>query len=369
MRVFYCLSAYISHRLAGLEYMTCLRALGHDLSCNYPELPDRGLVRLETNDERPSLAFLMDAALVEKAARADLFILHEEPYCYDDLFEALPFLRQRPPVVYLPWENEDLPASWRGPLSRVARIWTCSDFSRRAFLQAHARVEVLPHVARRPKVTPAALEWGKNLLRQRGAEGATLFFSVMDGLNPRKNLPALLAAFSLLRRESPAPVRLVLKQYRAAMPLDGYADVINIADMLDQGQMAALHALSHAYVSPHHAEGWGLSLAAAMSLGKTVIATGYSGNMEFMNNRNSLLLPYRLVPVPSEMTEKIPLFSPEMRWADPDLPALVQTMRQVAEGKVPPGLKQEAALVTERFGPDKIRLRLKELLEQSGRPD
>jgi glycosyltransferase involved in cell wall biosynthesis len=186
----------------------------------------------------------------------------------------------------------------------------------------------------------------------------------MDGLNPRKNLTGLLAAFSLLRRKTSRPVRLVVKQYRAALPLEEYPDVINIPDMLDDGRMAALYALSDAYVSPHRAEGWGLSLSSAMALGKTVIATGYSGNLEFMNPKNSLLLPYQLVHITQEAAAAFPLFRQEMRWAEPDLPAMVQAMLLVAEKKVPTGLNQEAALIAEHFGQERICRRLKELLEK-----
>lgn len=52
------------------------------------------------------------------------------------------------------------------------------------------------------------------------------------------------------------------------------------------------------YVSLHRAEGLGLGLAEAMYLGRAVISTGYSGNLEFMNENNSLLVAYGLVPVP-----------------------------------------------------------------------
>ncbi|MCL1915790.1 MAG: glycosyltransferase [Desulfovibrionaceae bacterium] len=365
MRIFYYLSAYISHRLAGLEYIACLRALGHEVVCNYPDLPDRGGGGLETGAERSGLDFVFEAELADRARRADLFIVHEDPYFYEELLSLLPDLRQNPPVFYLPWENEELPQAWRPPLSMASGIWTCSEFSRQALSRVCGHTEVLPHVVRRPKAMPADLDWGRNLLKRHGAEGATLFLSVMDGANPRKNLSGLLAAFKLLCRESRHPVRLLLKQYRVSLPLEDYPEVVNIMEMLNAGRMAALHILSDAYVSPHHAEGWGLSLSSAMALGKTVIATGYSGNLEFMSHENSLLLPYKMVQVSREMTERIPLFQPEMRWADPDLSALLQAMRQVAEGRVPPELNRKAAGITERFGPERICLRLKELLERA----
>ena len=57
-------------------------------------------------------------------------------------------------------------------------------------------------------------------------------------------------------------------------------------------------ASADAYVSLHRAEGYGLTMAEAMMLGKPVIATGYSGNLEFMDEDNSVLVPYSKVRIP-----------------------------------------------------------------------
>ncbi|HPT55817.1 MAG TPA: glycosyltransferase, partial [Casimicrobium sp.] len=51
------------------------------------------------------------------------------------------------------------------------------------------------------------------------------------------------------------------------------------------------------YVSLHRSEGLGLGLAECMALGKPVIGTAYSGNLEFMRENNSLLVDYTMVPV------------------------------------------------------------------------
>lgn len=366
MRIFYCLSGYISHRLAGLEYMACLRSLGHEVFCNYPEfLTEAKGDRAETVSERPSLSFVLENDLLRLAAEADLIILHEDPAKLAQLHELLPWLRLKRSLVFLPWENEVLPQTFIAPLRLSGRIWTCSEFCRRAFKREFAEVDVLPHLVRRPVPSQAGLNWGRDLLASCGAHRETIIFlSVLDGLNPRKNLPGLLTAFSLLRRQTRRPVKLLIKQYRAALPLDQYPDVINVSEMLTEDYLAALHVLSRSYVSPHFAEGWGLSLSTAMAFGKTVIATAYSGNLEFMDQRNSLLLPYKLEPVSAEMSAKIPLFNQDMLWARADTGETARAMRLVAEERVPPELNREAAKITERFGAERISARLRELLEK-----
>jgi glycosyltransferase involved in cell wall biosynthesis len=55
-----------------------------------------------------------------------------------------------------------------------------------------------------------------------------------------------------------------------------------------------LFQTSDAYVSPHHAEGWGLPLFEAMGMGLPTIGTGFSGNLDFMHAENSLLLGYTM---------------------------------------------------------------------------
>jgi glycosyltransferase involved in cell wall biosynthesis len=61
--------------------------------------------------------------------------------------------------------------------------------------------------------------------------------------------------------------------------------------------MASLLNQIDCYVSLHRSEGFGLGLAEAMLLGKPVIATGFSGNLEFMKPTNSFLVSYNLVPI------------------------------------------------------------------------
>lgn len=81
------------------------------------------------------------------------------------------------------------------------------------------------------------------------------------------------------------------------------------------------------YVSLHRSEGLGLTMAEAMALGKPVIATGYSGNLEFMSESNSYLVPYELSDVPSSWWA----YAPGATWAEPDVEAAAALMRRVWE--------------------------------------
>ena len=90
-----------------------------------------------------------------------------------------------------------------------------------------------------------------------------------------------------------------------------------------------LVAACDAYVSLHRAEGFGLTIAEAMAAGKPVIATGYSGNLEFMTDENSFLVPYELVQIPHGSAP----YPNSARWAEPDRDAAAAAMRAVFESR------------------------------------
>jgi glycosyltransferase involved in cell wall biosynthesis len=187
----------------------------------------------------------------------------------------------------------------------------------------------------------------------------------VDALNPRKNIRGLLEAFAALRTVLPEKVRLVLKQYRVDFDYSRLPDVIGVSGDLSPGQMAALHIVSDAYVSAHHAEGWGLGLSEAMAYGKIVLATGYSGTMDLMDESNSVPLPSRMAQVSEEMCERSPLFTREMRWAEVGRDTLVAAMKKAARGHLPPEISRRAARITRRFGPEAVARRLQALLQNS----
>ena len=334
MRIYYHLSPYLSHREAGLEYIWCLSQLGHEV---------------ETDPQR-----LSDCSVV---------ILHDDPMALPELRAALPDLSGKRVVAYCVWEGDKLPEAYKANLAGYDEIWTCSNWVKKTFAELPARVEVLPHVVRRLPFGPEDLEFARKAV---GADdGHFLFYSIIDGINPRKNLIGLIAAFRAAGAICKIPLRLVVKQYRVEMPLDGIPGIRSLFGVFSRERMAALHAVTQAYVSAHHAEGWGLGLSTAMAYGKPVVATGWSGNMEYMNTGCSLPVPYNLGPVSMEMCRRLPLFTPDMSWADPDTAAMAKIMCRVAEGRIPSELPQKAAAITARIGPNAIAERQRELLAES----
>ena len=95
-------------------------------------------------------------------------------------------------------------------------------------------------------------------------------------------------------------------------------------------ETSSLMNLADCYVSLHRSEGLGLTLSEAMSHGKPVIATNYSGNIDFMDETNSYLVSWDRVAV----GENAEGYAANATWAEPNIDEAAQLMRSVFENQV-----------------------------------
>jgi glycosyltransferase involved in cell wall biosynthesis len=108
--------------------------------------------------------------------------------------------------------------------------------------------------------------------------------------------------------------------------IKGRKDIFLVEEYLSRNQLNALVAECQSYISLHRSEGYGLTMAEAMALGKPVIATAYSGNLDFMNNENSILIPYSLVSVGPDAFP----YPETSKWAEPDIDKAADAIRKLA---------------------------------------
>lgn len=232
------------------------------------------------------------------------------------------------------WELENVPDTWGGGFQRVDEVWTPSDF----VTDAVRRATDLP-----VRTVPYCVEIGEVATFDRGMLGVPddhfmfLFMfdnsSVMERKNPMAVINAFKKAFSLGDKAT-----LVLKVGRAEHDPLSFAhlrqqtanhSIRMFTSPLSRARCNGLIDAADCYVSLHRSEGFGLTMAEAMLLGKPVIATAYSGNMDFMTSENSLPVEYRLIDVP----DGLPFYKPGNRWADASVDHAVNWMRWVYENR------------------------------------
>jgi len=90
---------------------------------------------------------------------------------------------------------------------------------------------------------------------------------------------------------------------------------IIIDTILKDNEIKNLVRCCDSFVSLHRSEGFGKGMAEAMFFGKPVIATNYSGNLNFMNSSNSCLVNYNLISV----KEGSYPYAQNQVWAEPDI--------------------------------------------------
>jgi len=229
------------------------------------------------------------------------------------------------------WELPHFPPEWAAQVNRFTEVWAPSAFIRDAVAAA---VEI--PVLHMKLATEVALD-GFLSRRYFGIpEDSFAFFTFFDGRSfmARKNPQAVVACFRRLVAERPyARTVLVIKLHGGENApaelqnfLAGVEDLAGRAVVLQatmpEGDVHNLIRACDAFVSLHRSEGFGLGLAEAMFLGKPVIGTAWSGNMDYMTAENSYPVPYELVPV----REGAYPHAQGQAWAEPDPEAATAAM-------------------------------------------
>jgi GT2 family glycosyltransferase/glycosyltransferase involved in cell wall biosynthesis len=231
-------------------------------------------------------------------------------------------------IGYWYWEFDTIPPSWDAAAAQCDELWTATEFVAGG-LRARYRlpVHVLPPGLETPPFPPLSR-------RYFGLSDDSFVFNFtfhMASVMERKNPLGLIAAFRLACADLD-DAELVIKVAfgerfsREMDALRAAAQGLNIRIIdaaFTHAETLALMAVSDAYVSLHRSEGLGLTMAEAMLLAKPTIATGYSGNLDFMDSRNSLLVDHRIVTLERDY----PPYANGMQWAEPDIRHAAELMR------------------------------------------
>ena len=255
------------------------------------------------------------------------------------------FFQGRHTVGYWFWELDRFPPAMHHAFDYVDEVWTATRFVASG-IQAIGRRPVytiplpVPVPPRSASISRSSLGIPEGFLFLFAFD----FFSIVE----RKNPLGLIDAFQRAFAPGSGPVLVVktingdkkltdLEKVRAAAA--GREDILIVDRYYSAEQKNALMALCDCYVSLHRSEGLGLTMAEAMALQKPVIATAYSGNLDFMTPENSYLVEYTTGSVPLGCDP----YPPGSPWAEPNIDHAAAIMRQVYESKEEAGRRARQA--------------------------
>lgn len=283
--------------------------------------------------------------------------------------EYLPAIRAAAPDAYLVantvWETDRLPARWPDCLAPADLVVVPSRLSADAVRRSGAQrpVEVVPYAVGRPSDKP--------LGRDRKPADRLVFYTVAEW-NERKapflTIEAYLRAFS-----ADDPVLLVVKtsvldrRTRVSQPATtarataaegttaralaellgrypGRAEVVLVTAELSEGRLSDLHRHGDCFVSLCRSEGWGLGAFDAAAAGNPVVTTGFGGHLDYLAD-SSYLVDFELSPVVDPVG--VPSYTPDQRWAQPDLDHGASILRRVADD--PAGAFEAAEIMAGRL--------------------
>ena len=284
-------------------------------------------------------------------------------------------------VGHTVWETDRLPGHWVACMDAADLIVVPCRFNAEVIEASRVRtpVAVVPHAAPPPLRAHAAP------LRDSIPAGTFVFYTIAMWTARKavdKTVEAFLRAFSARddvmlivksshrdynrqladgagrAREGTTPWSLARLLAAHAHPPPVKLITRDLSDLA----LAGLHQRGDCFVSLCHAEGWGLGSFDAAAYGKPVVTTGFGGQLDYLEG-SPYLVDYELVPV----VDAAGAFSytPDQRWAEPDVEHGAELLRQVAsEPERAAALAAERAQeIRSRYRPEAIAAAFREAVE------
>lgn len=223
------------------------------------------------------------------------------------------------------WELPILPDAWKDSLQAMDEVWVATKFNQSAFSAAVDRpVQLVPMAVPLPSPSPLS----RSHFNISPDTFVFAFSFDFASYVSRKNPQAVIDAFKLAFPDpAETGVALIIKmmgdgpgrqgaliKLRADAEADSRIQLVN--RVWSRAEVDSFLWACDCYVSLHRSEGFGLGLAEAMSRGKPVIATDFSGTTDFVNATTGYPVPFNLIEV---LPGDYPHYRSGQQWADPCL--------------------------------------------------
>jgi glycosyltransferase involved in cell wall biosynthesis len=321
------------------------------LNCKNPHSDDTLASRLTTKNPHPVNVVHIDAPQSPEIGH------HHGPS----------FLSGKYNIGYWAWELPEFPDAWVQHARCFDEIWTPSNFVRDA---------IAPKVRQSVHTMPHAIEFARPSGSFRAKFGLPekkflfLFIYDLNSYSERKNPRAALAAWRQAfggREDTGIVIKVQNKAdnhgdwMRLHDEIAGIPGAILLSETMKRSEVYELQSACDCFVSLHRSEGFGLSVAECMYLGKPVISTDWSATAEFVNGENGCPARYKLVTI----ERSVGPYAKGQIWADPDVDHAASLMKQLASDPQLCARLGAAArrTIEERFSPVVIGRRYRRRLD------
>lgn len=290
------------------------------------------IIQIDTVEKRKLGTSKWENHITDKAVYS-INLIHINPEGWSKTYNKLEkvILDYRYNIAFWLWELEVFPDEWVSNIETINEIWVPSDFIKNSITaKASKPIHKIPYFINIEK---------KNLYDRKYfnlPEDKFLFLLMYDSrsISERKNPTGVIKAYKEAFSIEENNIGLIIKINHSEnekklrelkKDLREYHNIYYIYDKLSRTEIESLVYDADVLVSLHRSEGYGLPLAEAMYLRTPVIATNWSANVEFMDERSACLVRYNLV----QINKTIGPYKRGNTWADADSSHAAEYMKRL----------------------------------------
>lgn len=293
-------------------------------------------------DNNNYVNILAKSAINKKIDGYNTVILHCTPDLWPQYLEKhKDTLKDKKVIGYTVWETNILNPVWVANINLVSEVWCPSSYNKQVFENSGVTIpiKVVPHLFFRN-----TLPKKQDVTIHGAIDGYYTFYNVSE-YNERKNINELLETYCQTFTSNDC-IQLILKiHYKDYLTVNlayckqeidkilkkypYHAHIVVLYDNLDDNDLLNLHAYGDCYITLTRSEGFGLTIFDAYNYGKKIIATGYSGYIDFLGNDYEGLVNYKLINVDGMKTFNNNYNHAGQLWAQPDLEHTKLLMKQI----------------------------------------